>query len=397
MTAYDQFAGQWGERARLARDTLQMRPCPGIPASGLHVMDMPFIERLTGREPGEFAGNPEEVYLAFQHEIGTCLIDQFIPRNPLTMGPDGYESGTERKATTGAARIVVDGMEIDSAEAVVEHMESVLFPRRAEEIASFDPDDPDLIAGMIEAEWEVQRRFGPHMLKAPYSGGFQSFPVLHYNTYGYAHYFTAFGLYPEVMERDFAQQAELAVVRNRAAARAIVEGGLPKFVRLDHDMADSSGTLVDVRSLDRIWFPHFARAIRPLLRAGVRLAWHCDGNLMQMVPRLIEAGVGGFQGFQYEAGMDYEKICGMTDRDGGPLLIMAGVSVTRTLPFGTPEDVSRELRWLVEKGPAQGLFLGASSSITPGTKHENIRALIEGLAHYRENGRRGVGGPDVAR
>ena len=108
---------------------------------------------------------------------------------------------------------------------------------------------------------------------------------------------------------------------------------------------------------------------------------------MQMVPRLIESGVSGFQGFQYEDGMDYERICRMTDRDGEPLLIWAGVSVTRTLPFGTSQDVKRELAWLVEAGPKQGLFLGASSSVTPGTSHENIRTMIEGFHHYRRHGR----------
>jgi len=72
---------------------------------------------------------------------------------------------------------------------------------------------------------------------------------------------------------------------------------------------------------------------------------------MAMVPRLIEAGIAGFQGFQYEAGMDYPRICRMRTRDGGPLMIWAGVSVTRTLPLGTPDDVRDELRWLVENGP----------------------------------------------
>ena len=41
--------------------------------------------------------------------------------------------------------------------------------------------------------------------------------------------------------------------------------------------------------------------------------------------------------------MDYPEICGLRDRDGNELLIIAGVSVTRTLPHGTPDDVRREL------------------------------------------------------
>ena len=67
-------------------------------------------------------------------------------------------------------------------------------------------------------------------------------------------------------------------------------------------------------------------------------------------------------------------------------MIWAGVSVTRTLPFGTPADVRSELDWLVRHGPHAGLFLGASSSITPGVPWENLDALIEGLAYYRSHG-----------
>jgi uroporphyrinogen decarboxylase len=154
-------------------------------------------------------------------------------------------------------------------------------------------------------------------------------------------------------------------------------------------MADSRGTLVDPATLEAIWLPHFARAVRPLIEAGIRLMWHCDGNLMEMVPRLIEAGVSGFQGFQYEDGMDYEKISSMTDRSGRPLMIWAGVSVTTTLAKGRAEEVARELKWLVEHGPRTGLSLGASSSIAPGTDRRNVKTLIEGLEHYRKNGRRG--------
>jgi hypothetical protein len=77
----------------------------------------------------------------------------------------------------------------------------------------------------------------------------------------------------------------------------------------------------------------------------------------------------------------------MKTRKGEGLIIMGGVSVTRTLPYGTPGDVRRELRWLVENGPETGLLLGASSSITPGVPWRNVRALVEGLAYYRTAGR----------
>ncbi len=384
---YQDYAALWGERARLALDVIEGKATKGIPTWLVHVMDIPFVEEMTGHAPGDFARDPDRVYLTFQKQAGVCYIDQYIPDNPLTIGPAGYDERVTRTITTGAGIVEIDGIRIASPEAVIEHMERIVFPGRARAMASFNPDDPSVIARLIDQECAVQRQFGFNLLKGPFMDGFQSFPTFHNYVYGYENYFMAYALYPEVMERDFAQAADLAALENRAAARAIIKGGLPRLIRLDYDMADSRGTLVNVQSLDRIWFPHFARAIQPFLDAGISLIWHCDGNLSEMLPRLIEVGIRGFQGFQYEDDMDYERICRMTDREGEPLFIIAGASVTRTLPMGTEDDVIRELKWLVEHGPPIGLMLGASSSIVPGTPRKNIKALMEGLNYYREHGR----------
>ena len=370
------------ETAQLALDTILGKAAAGIPTFFLHIMEHAHLERLAGAQPGAYRHRPDDVYLACQRAVGVCLLDQYIADNPLTMGDRGYEGG-ERGATTGVEDIVLDGYHIDSPEAVVEHLERVEFPRLQAELTAFDEEER--VREILAHETTLQERLGATILKAGY--GFVSFPVLPYGAYGYAAYFSAYALYPEVMERHFALQADVAVRRNRAAARAYREGGLPPLCRLDHDMADSRGTLVDVRSLDRLWFPHFSRCLEPLLHSNVRLIWHCDGNLMAMVPRLLEVGIVGFQGFQYEDGMDYPAICRMRTRNGERLLVIGGVSVTRTLPFGTPDDVKAELSWLVEHGPDAGLFLGASSSITPGVAWDNIETMVEGLRHFRRHGR----------
>jgi hypothetical protein len=435
-----------GDRAQMALDTVELKDTTGIPSWMVHVMDMEFIEDFTGHARGDFRRDCQKVYLEFQHRCGVCMIDQFLPDNPFSMEQEGFASGAARSATTGIGRIVRDGMEIDSPEAVIEHMERFEFPRlakNARELAdasecgmgvppmcgtgilpvssqfpavssssSFSSSGrqqkqkqeqqdmgkmPMLHTGkmpvphmdrkakeILQGEVDVQRKFGRNILKAPYVF---SIPYLDYYSYGYENYFAAYALYPEMMERAFSLQADYAALFNQAVASAVAIGHLPRLIRLDHDIADSRGPLVDVRSLDRVYFPHFARAIAPLLATGVRCIWHCDGNLMPVVPRLLEAGVGGFQGFQYEDGMDYVSICRMKDRQGGPLLIIAGVSTSRTLPHGTRQDVIDQLNWLVANGPREGLFLGASSSIVPGTNRENIRTLIEGLNYYRVHGR----------
>jgi hypothetical protein len=357
----------------------------------MNVMDWGLLEEISGHQPGSYPKDPVRVYLDFQLNAGASYICQWIPDNPLSMTDQGYDSGMQRGATTGAQEIVLDGIVIDSPEAVARHMEKFFFPRLAAKGAELDAHADEHVAHIIGREVGVQKLFGTNMLKGPYDWmQFQCFPQFHYGTYGYENYFLAYALYPEVIERCFKLQADLGEKVHAMAARAIIEGKLPKVVLLDHDMADSRGLLVNVKTLDRLWLPHFSRAIKPLLDAGVRLMWHCDGNLMDLVPRLLEAGVSGFQGFQYEDGMDYERICRMKDRNGGGLLIWAGVSVTRTLPHGTPDDVRREIKWLVENGPKTGLFLGASSSVAPGTNRQNVRTMIECFAHLRQHGRKGL-------
>jgi uroporphyrinogen decarboxylase len=369
--------------ARLALDTIYQRPTDGIPSWLVHVMEHSILERVTGAQPGDYRKDPDGVYMAFQRAAGTCLLDQYLADNPLTMGDRGYEN-YEMGATTGADEATLDGMHIDSPEAVAQHLESFVFPRLQKQSAEFDEDAH--VREVLAHEIELQERVGPTILKSGW--GLIHFPGLAYGDYGYVNYFTALALYPDVIERHFSLQADLAVLQNRAVARAYVEGGLPPLHRLDHDIADSRGTLVRPATLDTLWMPHFARALEPILRTDVRMIWHCDGNLMEMVPRLLDVGIKGFQGFQYEDGMDYQAICRMKSRDGDPLIIIGGVSVTRTLPFGTPDDVRRELAWLVAQGPSTGLFLGGSSSVAPGVPFENIRTLIEGLHYYQEHGRR---------
>ncbi|MBT7862157.1 MAG: hypothetical protein HN712_17705 [Gemmatimonadetes bacterium] len=383
---FSALEGQWQQNATLALDTIAMRETSRIPTWLVNAMQWSHLEKFSGNPPGSYEQDPVRVYREFCLQCGICFLDQWIPENPLSMRDQGFGHQTQLGATTGASQVIRDGMVIDSPEAAIEHMERFLFPQWEQSARELVAQAEAEVGRRIAGEVEIQRLFGSNMVKGPYNGFFR-FPGFHYGQYGYENFFAAYALYPEVMERAFSIQADVAVIHNGISARAIVEGGLPRLLRLDHDMADSRGILVDVKTLDALWFPHFERAIQPFLDAGIRLIWHCDGNLMEMVPRLLECGLGGFQGFQYEDGMDYEKICQMKTREGEDLFIIGGVSVTTTLPHGTAAEVRQQIDWLVEKGPRAGLMLGCSSSIVPGTPTRNMETLIEGLAYYRENGR----------
>jgi hypothetical protein len=349
----------------------------------VHIMQHEYIERIAGVKSGEYLKNPEKVYISCLRNIGSDVHYQYIPLNPMRIGNKGYETEEQKDAISSEIKIVRDGMEITSPEDVVEHMEKHVFPKMKKAIEDFNEDNR--VEELLSYEKEVQDKIGHDILK--FGSNNIIFPILKYDHYGYEAYFMAYALYPEVIEKDFSLQADLGYLNNKAVARARNEGHIPPASWLGHDMAGSESTLVSMDSLEKMWFPHCARCLEPVLKTDIKMIWHCDGNLMQMIPRLIDIGIKGFQGFQYEDGMDYEKICRMKTRDGEGLVIFAGASVTQTLPNGTPEDVKRELKWLVEKGPKTGMFLMANSAVIPGIPWENIKTLLEGLKYYRENGR----------
>ncbi|GEM_PF-2501114 len=128
------------DTAQLALDTIMRRPTDGVATWMLHIMEHSQIERLAGADPGAYKSDPVGTYVDFQLAIGTCWVDQFIPLNSQAMGTQGYESETEKGATTGAHEVIADGIVIDSAEAVVEHMEFFVFPELETQLTGFEAE-----------------------------------------------------------------------------------------------------------------------------------------------------------------------------------------------------------------------------------------------------------------
>lgn len=370
----------YSSSAQLAFDALNRKETTGIPTGLVHIMEHSVIERLAGAKAGEYINDPYSVYCRMLERIGVNMVDQFLAENPLTMGNKGYEHD---HGNVAAVEIVeLDGFIISSPEDCVDYIERIDIPRIEKKIAGFQ--ESKSIQNVINQESHIQRIIGPDVLKTGYAE--LTFPHLEYYRYGYENYFIAYALYPEIFDRLFKLQADYALLNNCAVVKAFKQAGLPLYHRLDHDMADSRGLLISMKSLERAWVEQFIRAIKPAVDAEFTLLWHCDGNLMELLPYLLEAGVNGFQGFQYEDGMDYVNICKTKAKNGKSMVIQAGVSVTRELPMGTPKDVKKQMKFLVENGPKTGLFLSMSSSCAPGTPWDNIITAVEGFKYYREHG-----------
>ena len=103
--------------------------------------------------------------------------------------------------------------------------------------------------------------------------------------------------------------------------------------------------------------------------------YHTDGAAMEAVDGLIDVGIDVLQAPQFSAkGMDPQEL---KRRFGDRLCFEGGVSVQTTLPFGTVEDVRREVEELISVlGEGGGYILGTSHAIQAGTPPENVVAMF---------------------
>ena len=139
--------------------------------------------------------------------------------------------------------------------------------------------------------------------------------------------------------------------------------------------------MISLDFMEKYYAPQLRYGLEPLLEAGCRPVWHCDGDVRGLLDLLIDAGIKGLQGFQPECGMVLEKLVERRTRDGEPLVIFGPLAVTTELPVCTPEQVEAKVCQAIEvcRGNAS-LVLFTGNTINPDVPLANILAMHRAAA-----------------
>ena len=142
------------------------------------------------------------------------------------------------------------------------------------------------------------------------------------------------------------------------------------------DIGDQRGLLMPYERWERMLKPYHRRMNDAIHQRGARVIYHTDGSIMDAVGGLVEMGIDVLQALQFSAeNMDPVRL---KDGFGDRLCFEGGVSVQTTLPFGTAEDVRREVQERISVlGRGGGYVLGPSHWIQAGTPPENIAAMFD--------------------
>ena len=151
-------------------------------------------------------------------------------------------------------------------------------------------------------------------------------------------------------------------------------GPLIDAIGLSEDYGSQKSLLIHPRHWREFIKPRLARIVGRIRAAGKQAYLHSCGHVLPVIGDLVEIGVTMLQPLQPEA-MDIFEV---KRRFGRHLCLMGGISTQQTLPFGTPEDVRREVaECLRVMGAGGGYVMAPAKPILPGVPVENAMALID--------------------
>jgi uroporphyrinogen decarboxylase len=180
-----------------------------------------------------------------------------------------------------------------------------------------------------------------------------------------------FYLDPELAERIL----DIPFNYHLAAAKHLVDLGVDMIWTGD-DMGGQQTMMISPDMWRKFFKPRMARFIRELKAKNpkVKIAYHSDGNIFPIIPDLIEIGLDVLNPIQ-PASMDPAEVKRLY---GDSLCFWGSIDEQYTLPFGSVQDVEREVRTRLETiGKNGGFIIGPTHHVQLDTPLENFKAMVQ--------------------
>ncbi len=163
--------------------------------------------------------------------------------------------------------------------------------------------------------------------------------------------------------------------------RVLDSGAAIDFIYVAEDLGTQESLLMSPRLFRRHIKPWLEKMIRLAHSYGARAFHHDDGAIRPVIPDLIEIGIDVLNPVQWRCrGMDRE---GLVRDFGEDLVFHGGVDNQQTLPFGTADDVRREVAENIRIFSAsKGYVVAPCHNIQANTPTANIVALYRAVDEY---------------
>lgn len=325
----------------------------------------PLFQAMIGREPdGYNAQDAIELALALNHDGVWLPFGGFNGFQPEYIEKDTYidEWGTTYK--TNFASWPIDA--------------PIDYPiKSADDLNKYVRPDPTLPGRTSQLEEAGQLETDNIAICGGVTGPFTTcWLLMGYERIAYALYDN-----PQMLLDIFALSNEF----NKEAARLSVAAGVDAMWISD-DLGDSSRGFMRLPHFQEFYLPYLAELVEYVDGLGVPVLLHCCGNFRDYIDDLAQTKISAVHPLQRTAGWDLQWF---KEKYGHRFAIIGNIDSSRTLPFGTPEDVAQETRDAIDiAAPGGGYVLASDHSLHDGIPIENILEMFRvGIeydgAHYK--------------
>ena len=323
------------------------------------LFQQPLYEALIGRRPEGYNGRDAVACaLALDHDGVWLPFGGFSGYQPTFLAPDVYrdEWGTVYKKNASSWPI----------DAPVDYP----IQTRAD-LRGYRPPDPTLPGRATEIEIARDMENDDITLLGGVQGPLTTLWLL----MGYEA--IAYALYD-----DPGLITELAKISNaffmEAARRSVAAGCAGIWV--SEDLGDSTRGFFRREHYRRYLLPPFVELVEDIDRLGVPVLLHSCGHIHDYLDDLAQTRIVAIHPLQRTAGMDLREI---KTHYGDRFCLIGNIDSSRTLPYGTCDEVAAEVREAIDiAAPGGGYILASDHSLHDGISVDNITTMFAHAAEY---------------
>jgi uroporphyrinogen decarboxylase len=155
-------------------------------------------------------------------------------------------------------------------------------------------------------------------------------------------------------------------------------GDLVDLIYVAEDLGTQESLLISPKTFRQFLKPRMAQLIAMIHSFGARVFHHDDGAIRPLIPELLEIGIDILNPIQWRCrGMDRASLA---QSFGNQVVFHGGIDNQNTLPFGSPEDVRREVRENIAMfSRGRGYIVAPCHNLQANTPTENVVVLYRAV------------------
>ena len=179
---------------------------------------------------------------------------------------------------------------------------------------------------------------------------------------------------PQVVEATIAHIEGFLLQELRLALEAC--SGLAQFCWCGDDFSTQRGLMVSPAAWRHFLKPVYRRMFALIKSFGLKVWFHSCGTFRPVLPDLVDMGMDVWETVQVH--LDGNDPAELKREFGRHITFFGAICCQHTLPFGTPEEVRREVRERVKVlGKGGGYICGPDHSVQKNMPAENLVALFD--------------------